>query len=211
MAIRKDPTLFEAAEARAFSGPDEADRQDAVAGLPRAPPPRPAASRVRGPECGAHGAFHAAGPNGGRAVSRHWGTGAPRWVILAPPEPNVEPPRDEQIRGDEPVSTATPDGIRDAHQEQRSQGGTSTSQVRWTDPTSPKRSAPHREGAWFRPVLERTSWSRHGRLVVLIQELTRQASLDLLARTRLGRFACAQGTQPYVVPVYFAYDNELPL
>lgn len=54
----------------------------------------------------------------------------------------------------------------------------------------------------------RTGWSRHGRVVVLIQELTRQASLDLLARTHLGRLACAHGTQPYVVPVYFAYDNE---
>jgi len=43
---------------------------------------------------------------------------------------------------------------------------------------------------------------------VLIQELTRQASLDLLARTRFGRLACAQGTQPYVVPFYFVYDND---
>jgi uncharacterized protein len=43
---------------------------------------------------------------------------------------------------------------------------------------------------------------------VLIQELTRETSLDLLARMRLGRLACAQGTQPYVVPFYFAYDND---
>ena len=43
---------------------------------------------------------------------------------------------------------------------------------------------------------------------MLIQELTRQASLDLLARTRFGRLACAQGTQPYVVPFYFVYDND---
>jgi len=43
---------------------------------------------------------------------------------------------------------------------------------------------------------------------VLIQELTRETSLDLLARTRLGRLACAQGAQPYVVPFYFAYDNN---
>jgi uncharacterized protein len=43
---------------------------------------------------------------------------------------------------------------------------------------------------------------------VLIQELTRQASLDLLARTHLCRLACAKGNQPYVVPVYFAYANE---
>ena len=42
---------------------------------------------------------------------------------------------------------------------------------------------------------------------MLIQELTRQESLDLLARTRLGRLACAQGAQPYVVPFYFAYDS----
>jgi len=42
---------------------------------------------------------------------------------------------------------------------------------------------------------------------VIIQELTRQASLDLLARTHLGRLACTQGARPYVVPVYFAYNN----
>jgi nitroimidazol reductase NimA-like FMN-containing flavoprotein (pyridoxamine 5'-phosphate oxidase superfamily) len=35
---------------------------------------------------------------------------------------------------------------------------------------------------------------------MLIQELTREASLDLLARTRLGRLACALGPHPYVVP-----------
>ncbi len=43
---------------------------------------------------------------------------------------------------------------------------------------------------------------------MLIQELTRQASLDLLARTHLGRLACAQGSQPYVVPFYFVYDHD---
>jgi nitroimidazol reductase NimA-like FMN-containing flavoprotein (pyridoxamine 5'-phosphate oxidase superfamily) len=43
---------------------------------------------------------------------------------------------------------------------------------------------------------------------MMIQELSRQASLELLARMRLGRLACAQGTQPYVVPFYFAYDDE---
>jgi hypothetical protein len=35
-----------------------------------------------------------------------------------------------------------------------------------------------------------------------------ETSLDLLARMRLGRLACAQGTQPYVVTFYFAYDND---
>ncbi len=43
---------------------------------------------------------------------------------------------------------------------------------------------------------------------MLIQELTRQESLDLLARAHLGRLACAHQSQPYVVPIYFAYDNE---
>jgi uncharacterized protein len=42
---------------------------------------------------------------------------------------------------------------------------------------------------------------------VLIEEMTIQASLDLLARTRLGRLACAKGPQPYVVPFYFAYQD----
>jgi len=44
----------------------------------------------------------------------------------------------------------------------------------------------------------------------LVQDLTKQESLELLARTRLGRLACALGAQPYVVPVHFAYqDNAL--
>jgi uncharacterized protein len=45
---------------------------------------------------------------------------------------------------------------------------------------------------------------------VVIQDLTTQASLELLARTRLGRLACTQGAQPYLVPFYFVYhDNAL--
>jgi uncharacterized protein len=43
---------------------------------------------------------------------------------------------------------------------------------------------------------------------VLIEELNRSASLELLASTRLGRLACAQGPQPYVVPFYFAYHGN---
>lgn len=41
---------------------------------------------------------------------------------------------------------------------------------------------------------------------MLIQEMTHKASLDLLARTHLGRLACTQGPQPYIVPIYFVYD-----
>jgi len=43
---------------------------------------------------------------------------------------------------------------------------------------------------------------------MLIQELTRQESLEVLARTHLGRLACARGMQPYVVPIHFAYQNN---
>lgn len=46
------------------------------------------------------------------------------------------------------------------------------------------------------------------RIVMLIQEMTRQASLDLLIRTHLGRLACSRGAQSYIVPIYFAYDNN---
>jgi nitroimidazol reductase NimA-like FMN-containing flavoprotein (pyridoxamine 5'-phosphate oxidase superfamily) len=42
---------------------------------------------------------------------------------------------------------------------------------------------------------------------MLIQELTRQESLEVLARTHLGRLACARGMQPYVVPIHFAYQD----
>jgi len=42
---------------------------------------------------------------------------------------------------------------------------------------------------------------------MLIQEMTRQESVDLLARTRLGRLGCAHEGQPYVTPMYFAYDG----
>jgi len=47
-----------------------------------------------------------------------------------------------------------------------------------------------------------------GNIVVLIHVLTKQESLELLARSHLGRLACAQGAQPYVVPVHFAYDKD---
>jgi uncharacterized protein len=43
---------------------------------------------------------------------------------------------------------------------------------------------------------------------MVIRELTRQASLDFLARMNFGRLACAQGAQPYVVPLHFVYDHS---
>ena len=43
---------------------------------------------------------------------------------------------------------------------------------------------------------------------MIIREMTRQASLDLLARTHLGRLACARANQPYIAPVFFAYHHD---
>jgi nitroimidazol reductase NimA-like FMN-containing flavoprotein (pyridoxamine 5'-phosphate oxidase superfamily) len=43
---------------------------------------------------------------------------------------------------------------------------------------------------------------------MLIQEITKQDSLNRLTNMRLGRLACAQGAQPYITPFYFAYDSN---
>jgi nitroimidazol reductase NimA-like FMN-containing flavoprotein (pyridoxamine 5'-phosphate oxidase superfamily) len=40
-----------------------------------------------------------------------------------------------------------------------------------------------------------------------IQEVDRETCVELLAHLRLGRIACAEAAQPYVVPFYFAYDE----
>ena len=42
---------------------------------------------------------------------------------------------------------------------------------------------------------------------MLIQEMSRQTCIDFLARTRLGRLACAQEGQPYITPFFFAYHS----
>jgi len=42
---------------------------------------------------------------------------------------------------------------------------------------------------------------------VIIKEMSNKQCLDLLARRRLGRLACAQGSQPYVVPIYYVYSE----
>ena len=43
---------------------------------------------------------------------------------------------------------------------------------------------------------------------MLIQDMTRGMSVGLLKRTRVGRLGCAEGAQPYVVPISFAYHRE---
>lgn len=41
-----------------------------------------------------------------------------------------------------------------------------------------------------------------------IEELTRKASLDVKAGSRLGHLACANNGQPYVTLCYFAYNGQ---
>jgi nitroimidazol reductase NimA-like FMN-containing flavoprotein (pyridoxamine 5'-phosphate oxidase superfamily) len=42
---------------------------------------------------------------------------------------------------------------------------------------------------------------------MVIEEMTRDDCLHVLARTRLGRLACARENQPYIVPVYCVYEE----
>jgi hypothetical protein len=41
-----------------------------------------------------------------------------------------------------------------------------------------------------------------------IQDMSRQASIELLSRARLCRVACAHEGQPYVTPLHCAYDDN---
>lgn len=42
---------------------------------------------------------------------------------------------------------------------------------------------------------------------MLIEEMTQSDCLKMLARTRLGRLACTKDNQPYIVPIYFVYED----
>ncbi len=43
---------------------------------------------------------------------------------------------------------------------------------------------------------------------MVIAEMTEKECRDLLARNSIGRLGCAQDNQPYVVPIYLAYDID---
>jgi len=43
---------------------------------------------------------------------------------------------------------------------------------------------------------------------MVINELTQKECSDMLSHTSLGRLGCALDDQPYVVPIYFAYDDN---
>jgi uncharacterized protein len=42
---------------------------------------------------------------------------------------------------------------------------------------------------------------------VLIQDMTREMNINLLQGVHLCHIACAQGSQPYVIPVFFTYHD----
>jgi nitroimidazol reductase NimA-like FMN-containing flavoprotein (pyridoxamine 5'-phosphate oxidase superfamily) len=43
---------------------------------------------------------------------------------------------------------------------------------------------------------------------MLIEDIPRSDCIGILSRTRLGRLACAQREQPYITPLFFAYDCD---
>jgi nitroimidazol reductase NimA-like FMN-containing flavoprotein (pyridoxamine 5'-phosphate oxidase superfamily) len=43
---------------------------------------------------------------------------------------------------------------------------------------------------------------------MLIQEMTEAECLSAASRGRLARLACAHENQPYIVPIYFAYEKD---
>ena len=43
---------------------------------------------------------------------------------------------------------------------------------------------------------------------MVIEEMTRDASIDFVANKRFGRLACARDGQPYITPIYFAHANN---
>jgi nitroimidazol reductase NimA-like FMN-containing flavoprotein (pyridoxamine 5'-phosphate oxidase superfamily) len=45
---------------------------------------------------------------------------------------------------------------------------------------------------------------------MFIQEMSESECFEALTRARLGRLACARDNQPYIVPIYFAYEGSYP-
>jgi uncharacterized protein len=45
---------------------------------------------------------------------------------------------------------------------------------------------------------------------MFIQQMSTEECFKTLSHTRLGRLACAKDNQPYIVPIYFAFDQATP-
>jgi nitroimidazol reductase NimA-like FMN-containing flavoprotein (pyridoxamine 5'-phosphate oxidase superfamily) len=43
---------------------------------------------------------------------------------------------------------------------------------------------------------------------MLIRQMTEDEAREALMRASVGRLACARENQPYIVPIYFAYDGQ---
>jgi uncharacterized protein len=43
---------------------------------------------------------------------------------------------------------------------------------------------------------------------MIIEDLTAKECRQLLAQSNFGRLACARDNQPYIVPIYFAYEPD---
>jgi|SRR6185369_3815404 Predicted flavin-nucleotide-binding protein len=48
---------------------------------------------------------------------------------------------------------------------------------------------------------------KQGALIMFIHEMSSAECDEVLARTNIGRLACAKDNQPYVVPMNFAFDG----
>jgi uncharacterized protein len=53
----------------------------------------------------------------------------------------------------------------------------------------------------------RLVFARNGILGMFIHEMTYEECLHALRKARVGRLGCARDNQPYVVPIYFAFDG----
>ena len=49
-----------------------------------------------------------------------------------------------------------------------------------------------------------SNWS----VTMLVKEMAAEACREILARNGFGRLGCARDNQPYVVPIYFAYEPD---
>jgi uncharacterized protein len=43
---------------------------------------------------------------------------------------------------------------------------------------------------------------------MLIKEISREQCIDVLSRAGVGRLGCSYNDQPYIVPIYLAYDSD---
>ena len=57
-------------------------------------------------------------------------------------------------------------------------------------------------------MLKQVSVNLDGYFIMLIKEISTEECLDSVARAAVGRLGCSLNDQPYVVPIYFAYEGE---